>query len=361
MNPAAVITGVGSINAAFSGGAEALGAWLARPGSAVRRSSRLGVVAAEVDLALPGRFVGESEARRLTRICQLAVAAGRVALEDAGLGAGADLSLVLGTEFGDLHSTMAFADGYLASGPSGLSALLFPNTVINAMAAATAIAVTAHGPSLTLNARTVAGELAVIRAAGMIAGGRVSAVLAGGVDEINPRVSEVLADLGADAEVRGEGATFVVLESPEAARSRGARVRGEIVGVASRTLPARPHGVGRDGASRAIPIALAAAGLDARAPGWVYASLGGDPARDAWQARVLDEALAPHRPPRASLRPWLGEHAGVDVLSVAAAAWTARSGRLPADDGEPARRVPGGQGLVHGLARGGTEVAMVVR
>jgi len=49
------------------------------------------------------------------------------------------------------------------------------------------------------------------------------------------------------------------------------------------------------------------------------------------------------------------------VLRVAAAAWTARSGLLPATDGTTrVERVGPGRGLVHGLARGGTHVALVV-
>lgn len=350
-----LITGVGSVTAAFSGGAEALADWMT--GSALRPEPRR----IEPDAALLARLIGESEARRLSRVSRLTVVASRLALHDAGLGGGAELGLVLGTEFGDLQSTAAFADGFLTAGPSGLSALLFPNTVMNVMAAAAAIAVAAQGPSLTLNARMVAGELAVARAAAMIAAGRASTLLAGGVDEHVPLMSQTLVELGAGAEARGEGASFLVLEAPESARARGARIRGEIVGVASRTLRARPHGVGRLAASRAVPVALAEAGLDAGAIGWVYASLGGDPARDAWQERVLDDALAPHQPSRASLRARLGEHAAVGVLSVAAAAWTARWGRRPADEAGREGSGPRRCGLVHGLARGGTEVALVVR
>jgi len=57
----------------------------------------------------------------------------------------------------------------------------------------------------------------------------------------------------------------------------------------------------------------------------------------------------------------LGRHAGLGVLRVAAGAWTARSGLLPATDGATrVERVRPGRGLVHGLARGGTHVALVV-
>src|SRR5438309_6815801 len=76
----------------------------------------------------------ESEARRLSRVCQMTVAAGRFALTEAGLDANQGLALLVGTEFGDMVSTIAFVDGYLRRGPPGLSALLFPHTVMNTMA-----------------------------------------------------------------------------------------------------------------------------------------------------------------------------------------------------------------------------------
>jgi hypothetical protein len=75
-----------------------------------------------------------------------------------------------------------------------------------------------------------------------------------------------------------------------------------------------------------------------------------------------------------SLTPVAGEHAGLGPLRVAAAAWTARMGRLPGiaslreprDDardvaaGPGVHRVPPGPGLVHAMARGGDAVALVV-
>jgi hypothetical protein len=64
--------------------------------------------------------------------------------------------------------------------------------------------------------------------------------------------------------------------------------------------------------------------------------------------------------PAVSLAAALGEHAGLGAVRVAAAAWTARAGVLPADGTLAARPVDRGPGLVHGLARRGSEVALVV-
>ena len=200
-----VLTGVGSLSAIGAGGFATLGQALeaGRPAiEAVRAfpvdgfGSRL---AGELPDGTLADLVGRDEARRLSRICQLTVAACRLALRDAGLDPitdGSELGLIVGTEFGDLRSTQEFADGYLKKGRVGLSPMIFPNTVMNAMAAAAAIAVGAKGPSITLNQATVSGELAVARAASMVANGRMPAVLVGGVDEICPILYRMLSALG---------------------------------------------------------------------------------------------------------------------------------------------------------------------
>jgi 3-oxoacyl-[acyl-carrier-protein] synthase II len=272
------------------------------------------------------------------------------------------LGLIIGTEFGDLASTHLFADGFLERGPSGLSPLLFPNTVMNTMAATTAIAVGARELALTLNAPTVAGELAVARAAAAVAAGEAPAVLAGGVDEMDAVVERQLPGLGYGGDTLGEGAAFLVLESRAAAEARNATIIGEIAASAWRALPARAAGVGRARRSRAVHAALAAAGVEAGRLGAVYTSASGDRARDAWEAAVLATALGGTAVPAAALARLLGRHAGLGVLRVAAAAWTARSGLLPAaaESATELTRVPKRAGLVHGLARGGTHVALVV-
>lgn len=367
-----VITGVGVVNAAVRGASAALGAWLDAPYPVVRRvadaagGSRL---AAEIEAHQLEGLVDAAESRRMSRVCQLTVAAARLALAEARVEAGAALALVVGTEFGDLRSTAEFADGYLSRGPTGLSVLLFPNTVMNTMAAVTAIAVQARACSLTLTAPTVAGELAVARGAAAIASGRLEAVLAGGVDQIDAEVQTAMTALGGGDDARGEGATFVVLEALEAARLRGARVLGEVRSSAWRSVPARPCGVGRSADPRAIGEALDRAGLAASGIGWIYGSASGDGPRDRWEERLLAAGFGSDTPPVARLGPVLGGHAGLGALRVAAAAWTARSGFLPrlgastsAAPGEMVwlARVPLGPGLVHGIARGGVHVALVV-
>jgi 3-oxoacyl-[acyl-carrier-protein] synthase II len=324
------ITGAGAVTSVVSGGADAVCAAIAGSTPMDREC---------VDRALAS-LIDAGEARRLSRVCQLTLAAARLAIDDARIEANGALGIVLGTELGDLRSTIAFADGFLDRGPTGLSPLLFPNTVMNTMAAATAIVVRACDLSLTINAPTIAGELAVVRAAAAVAAGRTPAVLVGGVDELDPAVAAVLDEVGGRFTERGEGSAFLVLERLDAARARGARVLGEVLGAASAALPASPYGVGRRTSAPAVTRALQSADLEPGALRAVYAGENGDVRRDAWEARVLS-GVAPGTARAPAIARQFGQTSAVGPLKVLAAA-----GVAPA--------------LVHGLARGGAEVALVI-
>jgi len=383
-----VVTGVGVLSGVCTGGAAAIGPVLESGRSAVGRVTAFSTdglashLAAELPPGSLAMLVEPAEARRLSRVSQMTLAACRLAVRDADLADLGDAHLIVGTEFGDLRSAEEFAAGYLERGVGGLSPLAFPNTVMNTMAATTAIALGLRGPSITVNARRVAGELAVARGAAVIARGRATAVLAGGVDEVSPLMFATLARLGAisprgggeeacrpfdraaSGPVRGEGATFLVLESLEAALGRGARPLGEIRAAAWR------NGV----RATAIAPALEAAGLGPRDIGWIYGGASGDPAQDAAELASIRRAFGATAPPLTSLASVAGEHAGLGAFRVAAATWTARCGRLPGiaslREPLPAARalaaspglhwVPAGPGLVHGVCGRGDNVALIV-
>jgi 3-oxoacyl-[acyl-carrier-protein] synthase II len=294
----------------------------------------------------------------------MAVAACRLAAEDAGLEGGARLGLSVGSEYGDFRSGAEFFNGFLRRGPGGLSPMIFPNTVMNSMAAVVAIATGAKAPSVTINQATVAGDLAVLRGAALIASGRADAVIAGGVDEIFLDVYRGLCALGAlspmaggaregcrpysadhNGLVMGEGATFLVLEELEAARARGATIHAEMLGSAWGSIPVAPHTApaSRRDAHQTVRRALERAGVAADSLGRSYGSGNGDPALDDWEIRLL-EADGIRNP--VSLAPLFGQHGGLGALRAAAGTLAARA------DGAPA--------LVHGIARGGCRTAMVI-
>jgi 3-oxoacyl-[acyl-carrier-protein] synthase II len=368
-----VVTGVGTINASTAGGRAALAGALALNRSAIRPvrgfdvASMTSRLAAEVDDATLASLIDRDAARRLSRICRLALAASVLAVRDAGAPSGPALGMVVGTEYGDFTSSRDFAQGFLLRGPGGLSPMIFPNTVMNIMAAVTAIAIGAKAPSVTVNQSTLAGDLAVARGARLIADGRATAVVAGGVDELFQEVYQRLAEMGALSPMRsraaegcrpfapdhngpvlGEGATLLVLEALETARARGARVMAEIVETAWGNVPVAPH-TGRAGrVDDRSPVARL---IRSQAPEGVarcYGAGNGDPAVDDWERSLLGHDLSTRAdlvPPQ-SLAPLFGQHGGLGALRVGAAALDAERGL--------------GSVLVHGIARGGCRTAILV-
>jgi len=365
-----VITGLGSVSAAGCGGSSAVAAALERSAETIAPLKAFVVpdctsrLAAEVDDDELMTLLDADTVRRLSRICRMAVAACRLAATDAGIAGGARLGLSVGSEYGDFRSGAEFFSGFLRRGPGGLSPMIFPNTVMNSMAAVVAITMGAKAPSITVNQATVAGDLAVVQGAALIASGRADAVIAGGVDEIFFDVYRGLGALGALSPMRdgaregcrpyapdhnglvmGEGATFLVLEEMEAAQARGATIHAEILGRAWGSIPVAPHTapISRRDAHQTVRRALEQAGVAPDALGRSYGSGNGDPALDDWELRLLEDDGI--RDP-VSLAPLFGQHGGLGALRAAAGAVSVRAGGAPA--------------LVHGIARGGCRTAMVI-
>lgn len=368
-----VVTGLGTVNASTAGGREALAGALALGRSAIGPVRTFAVaecasrLAAEVDEATLASLVDRDAARRLSRICRLALGACVLAVRDAGVASGAGLGIVVGTEHGDFTSSRDFAQGFLRRGPTGLSPMIFPNTVMNTMASIAAIAIGAKAPSVTVNQATLAGDLAVARGARLVADGRATAVVAGGVDELFEDVYRRLSQMGALSPMRsrapegcrpfaadhngpvlGEGATFLVLEEREAARARGARIVAEIAEAVWGNVPTAPHTGHPRRRDAGSPVARLLRD-PARGPfERCYGAGNGDPAVDDWERALLERDLGVRTGPLppVSLAPLFGQHGGLGALRVGAAALDAERGAASV--------------LVHGIARGGCRTALVV-
>ena len=136
----AVITGIGCVSPFGVGGYDLVAEVLKANISAIQplmsfpTAGLPSCLGAEVSAA----YLPETEeARRWSRLSQMTVLACRQAVAEAGLCDSTALcqaGLVVGSQFGDLRSTEAFSLGFLRKGPLGLSPLLFPSTVMNAMA-----------------------------------------------------------------------------------------------------------------------------------------------------------------------------------------------------------------------------------
>src|SRR5207249_7401758 len=94
-----VITGVGAVTAVVSGGADAVARAIA---------ALIPTDAERVDRAL-AQLVDHGEARRLSRVSQLTLAAARIAIDDAGSEANGAPRIGSGPEPGDLLPPIGFA------------------------------------------------------------------------------------------------------------------------------------------------------------------------------------------------------------------------------------------------------------
>jgi 3-oxoacyl-[acyl-carrier-protein] synthase II len=228
----------------------------------------------------PSAWFGAKEARQTDRFAQFGIAAAGMAIEDAGaIGADPDRSgVMIASGVGGLATLEEQIVLHHEKGARRVSPRLVPMMMSNAAAAGASLRYGWRGPCEAVVTACAAGTHAIGNAAHLIASGRCDAVLAGGAEAAmtpvgiagfsnmtalsNEGVSRPF-DRKRDGFVIAEGAAVLVLEEMEAARARGARIYGEILGSASTadahhiTAPA-PDG---SGAVRCMEIALEDAGL----------------------------------------------------------------------------------------------------
>ncbi|HLY37220.1 MAG TPA: beta-ketoacyl synthase N-terminal-like domain-containing protein [Candidatus Binatia bacterium] len=313
--------------------------------------------------------------RRIDRVSLMALAACRLALADAGLAADAiapaRTGLGLGSAFGNLGETVIFVDRLIARGAG--NPLLFPNLVFNAPLSYVSIELGITGPTTMVSALEASGEAAIAWGAERVAAGAVDVCLAGGTDELDPTLHEVLRDGGllargparpfdraADGVVPGEGGAVLVLEPVARARARNARVYARIVPQPGFGVPAPVHGWPEDPTALAEGLAAAAADADA-----VFAAASGRPELDALEAAALAATVGEGAAVTA-VRGAIGDFGAAGAHAAAAAACAISDGVVPPTVGlvpparagldvvtGSARRRPLRVALVNGIARGG--------
>lgn len=244
-------------------------------------------VAGEVKDFDPAAFMDAKEAKRMDRFTQFAVAAAKMALEDAGINPDAiakdRVGVVLGSGIGGMETLLEQIEVQRVKGPGRVSPFLVPMMIMNMAAGQIAIIFGFTGPNLTVVTACASGTNAVGEAFRMIQNGVADMVITGGteaaitslafagfcsmkamsrvVDE--PAKASRPFDLHRDGFVMGEGAGLLILESLESAQRRKARIYAEVLGYGATadayhiTAPA-PGGVG---AAQAMAQAIADAGL----------------------------------------------------------------------------------------------------
>src|ERR1019366_6445436 len=186
-NARVVVTGSGVISP-MGAGVDAFADALWSGASAIGPSARFpGSYVAEFKEFNPTPWLGNKGVRILDRGTRFLCVAAQMVLTSTGLSqdklpeGDPSLGLVCGTLFGGVHSIATFDMSGLLEGPSMVSPMDFPNTVINAPAGQAAIKHKLRGVNSTICAGLSSGLYAINYAAEFLRFGRARYVMAGGM------------------------------------------------------------------------------------------------------------------------------------------------------------------------------------
>ncbi len=204
----------------------------------------------------PGKYMDPKEARRNDRYTQLAVAAAKLAVQDAALDhtkvdrerAG----VIIGSGIGGMATFETQARNIIEKGPRKVSPFFIPAMISNMASGIVAIEYNFAGPCFTVISACATSTHSLGEALRTIQYGDADIMLAGGSEasvtplsfagfcsmkamSTNNAVPEKASrpfDAGRDGFVMGEGGCVFVLESEEHAKARGARIYAEFAGYA---------------------------------------------------------------------------------------------------------------------------------
>ncbi len=304
----------------------------------------------------PEEHLRRLRAGELGRASQMAVAAARMAIADAGLDpdslfggalAPARCGVVMGTTSGEPQEVERFDDLFVGQALERVSADFMHRYPCHLIPVHVAAELGFAGVNLMIPAACAAGNYAVAEAFDVLSDGRADLVLAGGADSFSRITYTGFARLGALAPERcqpfdkkrqgmipGEGAAMLVLEPLAKARARGARVFATVTGYglscdAHHMTAAHPEG---DGAARAMAMALAQSGLEPADVDWVSAHGTGTPTNDKLETIAVERIFGPRAQgvPISSIKSMLGHTMGAaSAIEAAACALAIHHGAIP--------------------------------
>ena len=361
-------------------------------------------IAAEVKGFDPTKFMDFKTARRFSRPAQFAVAASKMALEDAALTINDEnahrVGVVMNTGGGGIAELEKGVHTLTKKGPRFVSPFLVPNIMPNVVSCLVSILIGAKGPIITSTAACASGNYAFLEALRILRLGEADALITGGSEAgIIPLAFAALGRMGAlsnrdeepakasrpfDADrqgfVFGEGAAAMVVETEEHALKRGARIYAEVAGGAITgdayhiTAP-DPEG---DGAARAMRYALESAGMKPEDIDVIFAHGTGTQLNDVAETKAIKRVFGEHayRLAVTATKSMVGHLLGAaGAISTLAAVLSIRDGIIPPtinlDRPDPecdldyvpnvARRQPVRAAMVNAFGFGGQNVALILR
>ena len=280
-------------------------------------------IAAEVKDFDPAVAMNPKMVKRMSRFIHLGMAAGKEAIEDAGLDFtdwNEDqldrVAVAVNTSGGGIEQVIAGHDTIREKGARFVSPFAIPALSGSMAACQISMEYSLTGPVITQVAACASSVICFLDGLRMIERGEVDVVIAGGTEapllkmgfaalsnmkalskrNDEPERASRPFDRDRDGFLFGEGAGVIVLESAEHALKRGASIQAEVIGAAM-TADAfhisAPEPTGR-GAARAMQNAMRDAGVAADEIDYIVAHGTSTPLNDVTETRAIKKAFGDH-------------------------------------------------------------------
>ncbi len=245
-------------------------------------------IAGEVKGFDPAAWISRKEIKKMDVFIQYAVAAARMAMDDASLQIGDSLAprtgVIIGAGIGGLPAIEKYHKRYLESGPRKITPFFIPMVIVNMAAGHVSMMTGARGPNVALSTACAAGTHSIGDSYRIIKRDEADVMICGGAEAVvcplaiggfaaakalstrndDPQRASRPWDKDRDGFVLGEGAGILILEEYEHALKRGAKIYCEVVGYGTSsdayhiTSPP-PEG---DGAALCMSNAVKDAGME---------------------------------------------------------------------------------------------------
>jgi len=265
-------------------------------------------------------WMSKKEAKRFELFISYAIAAARMAVDDAGIAITADngdrVGVITGCGLGGLRFMEDTVLTIHHNGPKRVSPFFIPMMIGNMAPGMISILFGAKGPNLSLANACAAGAHAVGDSFKIIQEGRADAMITGGTEAVispscvagfnamkalstrnaEPEKASRPFDRDRDGFVPGEGSGILILEELEHARRRNARIYAEMVGYGltgdgyHMTSPP-PDG---NGAARCMQMALDDAGISCDQVDYINAHGTSTELNDLYETRAIKSVFKEH-------------------------------------------------------------------
>ena len=268
----------------------------------------------------PTDYISPKELKRIDRFSSFAMVAGTDAIKDSGLDFEQEdtfrCGVILGSGIGGLKEIETQVERLLYKGPSRVSPMTIPKLMLNAAGGNISIQYGMRGPNYTVATACASATNAIGDAFKtiqhddadvMVTGGTEAAITPMGIsgfanmkalssrNDDPPRASRPF-DADRDGFVMSEGAGILVLEELEHAKSRGAKIYGEVLGFGASGDAGhitQPDEEGR-GASMAMKSALADGDIAADSIDYINAHGTSTPLGDAAETQAVKNVYGDH-------------------------------------------------------------------